>query len=61
MGKPKFSASQIGSTLKEAHGGISVAEILRTYGISGTKFYKWRSKYGGLETSELKRIKELEH
>ena len=61
MRKPKYSESQIVGILKEADGGIPVAEILRKHGISGGTFYKWRSKYGGLEASELRRIKELEH
>ena len=60
MRKSKFSESQIVSILKEADSGIPVAEVLRNHGISGATFYKWRSKYGGLEASELKRIKELE-
>lgn len=60
MRKPKYSDSQIVSILKEADGGIPVAQILRTYAISAGTFYKWRSKYGGLEASELRRIKELE-
>ncbi len=60
MRKPKFSDSQIVAILKEADGGIPIAELLRTYGVSSGTFYKWRSKYGGLEASELKRIKELE-
>ena len=46
--------------LKESEGSIPVADILRTYGISQGTFYKWRSKYSGLEASELKRIKDLE-
>jgi len=61
MRKSKFSESQIVSILKEADSGIPVAEVLRNHGISAATFYKWRSKYGGLEASELKRIKELEH
>ena len=60
MRKSKFSESQIVSILKEADSGIPVAEVLRNHGISAATFYKWRSKYGGLEVSELKRIKELE-
>ena len=60
MRKSKFSESQIVSILKEADSGIPVAEVLRKHGISAATFYKWRSKYGGLEASELKRIKELE-
>lgn len=60
MRKSKFSESQIVSILKEADSGIPVAEVLRNHGVSAATFYKWRSKYGGLEASELKRIKELE-
>ena len=60
MRKSKFSESQIVSILKEADSGIPVAEVLRNHGISAATLYKWRSKYGGLEASELKRIKELE-
>ena len=60
MRKSKFTDSQIVAILKEADGGIPIAELLRTYGVSSGTFYKWRSKYGGLEASELKRIKELE-
>ena len=60
MRKSKFSESQIVAILKEADSGIPIAEVLRNYGISAATFYKWRSKYGGLEASELKRIKELE-
>lgn len=60
MRKSKFSESQIVAILKEADSGIPVVEVLRNHGISAATFYKWRSKYGGLEASELKRIKELE-
>ncbi len=60
MRKSKFSESQIVAILKEADSGIPVADVLRDHGISAATFYKWRSKYGGLEASELKRIKELE-
>ena len=60
MKKSRFSESQIVGILKESEGGIPVAEILRTHGISQGIFYKWRSKYSGLEASELKRMKDLE-
>jgi putative transposase len=60
MRKSKFSESQIVAILTETDSGIPVAEVLRNHGISAATFYKWRSKYGGLEASELKRIKELE-
>jgi putative transposase len=59
MKKSRFSESQIVSILKESEGGITIADILRTHGISQGTFYKWRSKYSGLEVSELKRMKDL--
>jgi putative transposase len=45
--------------LKKAESGLPIADLLRNHGISGATFYRWRSKYGGLEASELKRVKEL--
>lgn len=52
--------SQIVAILKEAEAGLSVQEICRQYGIGQSTFYKWREKYGGMETSDVKRLKELE-
>ena len=46
--------------LKEADAGMKVADVCRAHGISQPTFYNWKSKYGGLEVSELRRIKELE-
>ena len=60
MKKSRFSESQIVGVLKESEGGIPAAEILRTHRISQGTFYKWRSKYSGLEAFELKRMKDLE-
>lgn len=60
MKKSKFSESQILQVLKEQESGIKVMDICRKYGISSGTFYKWRSKYGGMELSELRRMKELE-
>jgi putative transposase len=60
MKKSRFTESQIGTILKEAEGGIATNEMLRSHGISAATFYKWRSKFGGLEASEQKRVKELE-
>ena len=46
--------------LKEAEAGIPVKELCRKYGMGNSTFYKWREKYGGMETSDIKRLKELE-
>jgi putative transposase len=59
MKKSRFTETQIVGILKEAESGLPMAHLLQTHGISGATFYKWRSKYGGLEASELKRVKEL--
>ncbi|PIT52398.1 transposase [Snodgrassella alvi] len=48
------------SIVKEAEAGIPVKELCRKYGIGNSTFYKWRDKYGGMETSDIKRLKELE-
>jgi len=60
MKRSKFSEQQIVAILKEADAGDSVQEICRRHGLSPATFYKWKSRYGGLEASDLKRIKELE-
>lgn len=60
MRKSKYSESQICSILKEAESGIPVTEVCRKHGISSACFYKWRSKYGGMDASLIKRLKELE-
>ena len=60
MKTSKFSESQIVAILKQQESGLKVAEICRTHGISAGTFYKWRSKYGGMDASMLKRVKELE-
>ena len=46
--------------MKEAEAGVGVPELCRTYGIGQSTFYKWRSKYGGMEVSDVRRLKELE-
>lgn len=60
MKKSKFSPEQIAKILKSYDEGTSSEEICRINGISRQTFYQWRSKYGGLESSELKRLKQLE-
>ena len=60
MKKSRFSEEQIIGILKEHQAGIAVAEICRKHGISDATFYAWRSKYGGLEVSDVKRLKSLE-
>lgn len=60
MKKSRFSETQIVAILKEGDAGLPIQEVGRKHGISSATYYNWKSKYGGLEASELKRIKELE-
>ena len=60
MRKSRFSPEQIAKILKEFDNGKSVADITREHGVSSASFYKWRSKYSGMNSKELKRLKELE-
>jgi putative transposase len=60
MKKSKFTSTQIANILKEFDLGKSVEEISREHGVSRATFYNWRRRYGGMEASELKRVKELE-
>ena len=60
MKKSKFSPNQIAQILKEFDEGKSVDELSREHGINRATFYQWRKRYGGMEASELKRVKELE-
>ena len=60
MRKSKYSEHQIVGALKRAEAGVPVKDLCRELGISSATFYQWRSKYGGMEASDLKRLKELE-
>lgn len=60
MKKSRFSSSQIVSILKEFEGGKSIQDVCRSHGISQGTLYNWRKRYGGMEASEMKRIKDLE-
>jgi len=60
MKKSRYSESQIISILKEAESGVPVADLCRKHGMSDASFYNWRAKYGGMDASMMKRMKELE-
>jgi len=60
MKKSRFTDSQIIAVLKQAQAGTPVPELCREHGISAATFYKWRSKFGGMEVSMVGRMKELE-
>ena len=60
MKKSRFTDSQILEALKRAEAGLAVPELCRELGISSATFYKWRSKYGGMDASMMSRMKELE-
>lgn len=60
MKSSRFSEEQIIGILKQSEAGAKTSELCRQHGISTATFYGWRSKYGGLEVSEAKRLKQLE-
>jgi putative transposase len=60
MKRSKFTDSQIMEALKRVESGLAVPDLCRDIGISSATFYKWRAKYGGMDTSMISRMKELE-
>jgi len=60
MKKSRFTDSQIVAILKQAEAGTPVADLCREDGMSSASFYQWRSKYGGMDASLMRRLKELE-
>jgi len=60
MKKSRYSDNQILNILKQAGSGVPVPELCREHGMSSATFYKWRAKYGGMDASLMRRLKELE-
>jgi putative transposase len=60
MKRSRFSEEQIIGILKEHQAGLSASELCRKHGISDATFYNWRSKYGGMDVSDAKKLKALE-
>ena len=60
MKRSRYTEEQIIGILKEQEAGVGVAELCRKHGMSDATFYNWKSKYGGLEVSEAKRLRALE-
>ena len=60
MKKSRFTETQIVSILKQQEAGLSVKDICREHGLSEATFYNWKSRYGGMEASDVRRLKDLE-
>ena len=60
MRKSRFTETQIVKILKEFEGGRQVKEVCREYGVSDATYYNWKAKYGGMEASDIRRLKEME-
>ena len=60
MKKTRYSEEQVIGILKEAEAGIPITELGRKYGISDATYYNWKAKYGGMTTSEMRRLRQLE-
>jgi putative transposase len=60
MRRSRFSEQQIIGILKEHEAGLSASDLCRKHGISDATFYKWRTKYGGMEVSDARKLKGLE-